>query len=337
MSKMRVYELAKKLDVGNKEVIAALVRLGIEGKTHSSSIDDETAAKAERLLKGKPEPAAPPKKPAAKVVPAKKTPSQPAEKKAEKAEKQTEQLVTEAPEKEAPAPPEIEQFPQPEKETATESPLSPEEPELAVPDRFKKEMETEKVEKFKAKPAMQRAFQAVRKIEPKKWHEVKTFRKPGKDRVSPKVAEKFQPQITAPRKKQLKMREGMTVKEFAELISVKLSEVIKKFMEMGYMPTINQPVDSDAALLIAESYGVKLEISNIEEEPLLEEVAEDTAALLHRPPVVTIMGHVDHGKTSLLDAIRETKVTESEAGGITQHIGAYLARVNGKEIAFLDT
>ncbi len=141
----------------------------------------------------------------------------------------------------------------------------------------------------------------------------------------------------APRKKTLKIQEGTTVKEFAELISVKLSDVIKKFMELGYMPTINQPVDTDAALLIAENFGVKIELAPIEEDTFDDESPEDAGTLLHRPPVITIMGHVDHGKTSLLDAIRETKVTETEAGGITQHIGAYKVNLKGKDIVFLDT
>ena len=322
MQKIRIYELAKKLGVANKIILIELSNLGIGGKTHSSNLEPEIAWKIEdALLKKtggtvKEHPAASEKLPEKAIQP----------------EAVIEEKISEGPGEEIPG--QIISA-TPEKGTVA----SPEEEaEIKIPDRFKKEIETEKIEKFKTKPGLQRAFQTVRKIEPKRWHDQKSAKKGG-GRFRHYVGEERRPQTqtVAPRKKTLKIQEGTTVKEFADLISVKLSDVIKKFMELGYMPTINQPVDTDAALLIAENFGVKIELAPIEEDTFDDESPEDAGILLHRPPVITIMGHVDHGKTSLLDAIRETKVTETEAGGITQHIGAYKVNLKGKDIVFLDT
>jgi len=145
-------------------------------------------------------------------------------------------------------------------------------------------------------------------------------------------------EITKPRKKVVKIQEGCTIKEFAEVMGQKVGDVIKKLMAVGVMATQNQPMDMDAALLMAEEYGVKAEIASIESaEDILEEKADAVETMVARPPVVTIMGHVDHGKTSLLDSIRETNVVSKEAGGITQHIGAYQVSLKGRDITFLDT
>jgi len=138
--------------------------------------------------------------------------------------------------------------------------------------------------------------------------------------------------------KLITLAEGMTVKDLADKLEVKVKDLMKKILDRRMMMTINSTLDSDTAQVLARDFGAEVLIRSFEEE--LTEVETETSNpedLSTRAPVVTIMGHVDHGKTTLLDAIRETKIAEREAGGITQHIGAYSVDVNGRRVVFLDT
>jgi len=171
---------------------------------------------------------------------------------------------------------------------------------------------------------------------PKAFHkkERKIFRE---ERVEPVFAKKTE--ITVPKaiKRKIKIAELITVGELAKKMGVKASAVIKKLWELGLMATINQAIDIDTAQLASEEFGYEVEKVSFDEEELLAREEDDAANLHHRPPVITVMGHVDHGKTKLLDAIRQTNVTAAEPGGITQHIGAYHVNLPQGEIVFIDT
>ncbi len=146
-------------------------------------------------------------------------------------------------------------------------------------------------------------------------------------------------QITMPKaiKRRIRVDDTIMLADLAKRMGIKANEIIAKLMEMGMMLTVNQTIDFDTASIIASEFNFEVEKAAFEETEMIKIEADDPSQLVFRPPVVTIMGHVDHGKTSLLDVIRRTKVTELEVGGITQHIGAYHVQQEKGDIVFLDT
>ncbi len=390
MTVIRVHELAKKLGVESKDLIAVLERMGIKDKTPTSGLDEkETKSLIEKLKavrkekeKQKQEKTTPSsvavskedrmkkaaaligkfsstlEKPGARPKPApippravKTTPPviPPAAEETAPAETAAaaspEQKPVVQPQTAAPAPPVQRQAParpgfagrrgaEPfapvlEPSLFGQPPATPAAAPGAKPAKKKwKKGEGKDDRDFREKPSFKKLPDLKTLPAGKRGH-----RRDDRHGQQTDVAE-----ITKPRKKIVKIQEGCTIKEFAENIGQKVGDIIKKLMTMGVMATQNQTMDMDAAMLIAEEYGIKAEVATIETaEDVLEEAVDTAESQVPRPPVVTIMGHVDHGKTSLLDAIRSTNVVSREAGGITQHIGAYQVTLNNRDITFLDT
>ncbi len=421
MAKIRVYELARELNMTNKMLLSKLSEMDISVKSHMSSLEDETIAKIKTVIFGKKEETVEEtrvkptvirrRRKKVKVEVAPEPPAVPEDESTAEtpAEEAADEKVAAVDEKAAEAAAPDEETPsadipvEPESEAAAEA-TKPVDLKEKKPKKSGKKTKKEEAAKIiqlpvrpvesparkKAAPGDKAKVEELRPRKPadagpvdisedptakdgkkKKWKKKgeegdrqKRFlkkkisfrrksvvegqdlydvgykgRKPRKGAKAKTAVPAQKTQITTAKaiKRRIKVDEAIIISDLAKRMGIKANEMIKTLMGMGVMATVNQSIDFDTAVLVAAEFEYEVERAAFEEETILKQVADDPQKLQERPPVVTIMGHVDHGKTSLLDVIRKTRITDNEAGGITQHIGAYHVNTERGQIAFLDT